>query len=753
MKAPRCMLSLAVGLLIVVVENLISANALAQDQPPLVHEFEYDAKGNLIRDTSVVGVEYLSQYDKFDRLERRVLPAPVQGAPHPTIQFGYDQRDQLVKVADPRSNTTRYSIDGHGNHLTQTSPDTGLTRNTFDSAGNVLSTTDARGYTTAFEYDQLMRVVRVKHPSGPATSFEYDTGSPGAIGRIAKMIDASGTTLYEYDESGRLVSKVQAISGPKKTNSYRLSYRYGSDGGASGKITEVIYPSGNKVTSSYDSSGRISSMSVVPFASGAEIALLSSVKYEPFGPPSSWVWGRNGPPYTRGYDLAGRLVSYPLGHLEFGGVTRTLEYDEAGRIKATKHRGEGSAPLLATALDHSYTYDSLNRIQSFQSLDSQQRFRYDENSNRIFSQFGANVYTNKFDPDSNKFIASNGPFPPKNNRYDATGNLLADGARSYAYNDRGRLVEVRSGSTLVSYTYNGLGQRVQKSGDISIIPTGVSQFFYDESGRMLGEYDANRTFVEETVFLGDLPVAVLKNSNVPVRNSISVYELFADHIRTPRVITDPNNNIVWRWDLADPFGLTPPLESIVAGRRFVYNRRFPGQYFDAESSLHYNYYRDYDPQSGRYIQSDPIGLTGGINTYGYVEQDPVSKFDATGLQSEGSLSPRPGRLPMPGDVFVPGTAANNAFSASVNRIIKETKALLCEDETPCPPCSPPAGEKFNKVTHYISHSQDADKGSHGCQQLTGSPVHWHYSVNHQNAKTCQCFTEQHAFGGCGVAPN
>jgi RHS repeat-associated protein len=111
-----------------------------------------------------------------------------------------------------------------------------------------------------------------------------------------------------------------------------------------------------------------------------------------------------------------------------------------------------------------------------------------------------------------------------------------------------------------------------------------------------------------------------------------VYYIQADQIDTPRVVTDQANKVIWRWDGADPFGAGLPDEDPDGdGVRFTMNLRFPGQYFDRETGLHYNYFRDYDPGTGRYVESDPIGLGGGLNTFAYVDGSPLDDGDALGL--------------------------------------------------------------------------------------------------------------------------
>ena len=111
----------------------------------------------------------------------------------------------------------------------------------------------------------------------------------------------------------------------------------------------------------------------------------------------------------------------------------------------------------------------------------------------------------------------------------------------------------------------------------------------------------------------------------------TLYYIDTDRLGSPREVIDPvTNTIVWRWD-ADPFGSTAANDDPDGdGVAFTLDLRFPGQYYDSETGLHYNYFRYYDPSTGRYITSDPIGLEGGINTYGYVSGNPVNHIDPTG---------------------------------------------------------------------------------------------------------------------------
>jgi RHS repeat-associated protein len=159
-------------------------------------------------------------------------------------------------------------------------------------------------------------------------------------------------------------------------------------------------------------------------------------------------------------------------------------------------------------------------------------------------------------------------------------------------------------------TVSGLGQRVSQVTAPGFI------FVYDEMGHQIGKYDGTGRLLWETVWLGDLPVAVLESSGR--------YYIAPDHLGAPHLITNAAGQVVWQWN-HDPFGNGAPTGSL------AYELRFPGQFFDQKTGLHYNYFRDYDPRLGRYLESDPIGLAGGVNTYGYAGGNPLTHLDFFGL--------------------------------------------------------------------------------------------------------------------------
>ena len=118
----------------------------------------------------------------------------------------------------------------------------------------------------------------------------------------------------------------------------------------------------------------------------------------------------------------------------------------------------------------------------------------------------------------------------------------------------------------------------------------------------------------------------------PLYAEKTLYFVHNDHLNTPQVLTNNSKNIVWQVDNQTPFGRMNVNEDPDGDGEIVeFNLRFPGQYYDKETGFHYNYFRYYDPSLGRYITSDPIGLEGGLNTYGYVYQNPLNWTDSSGL--------------------------------------------------------------------------------------------------------------------------
>jgi RHS repeat-associated protein len=242
------------------------------------------------------------------------------------------------------------------------------------------------------------------------------------------------------------------------------------------------------------------------------------------------------------------------------------------------------------------------------------------------------------------------------------------------------MASAKVGTNTVTYLYNALEQRLKKTGPTAIVPTGANYYVYDLQGQLIGEYDATNKVISETVYLGSTPVALIKQTIAGTTTTTTANYIYADQIDTPRVITRASDNkMVWRWDQADPFGLTPASENPQALGVFASNARFPGQVYDKESNLHYNWHRDFDPQLGRYVQSDPIGLAGGINTFAYVGGNPVVGVDPDGLQR----APTNGRFPGLEPITPPGNCTTGECAAGLIRTRPELRPQSEIDRGQC----------------------------------------------------------------------
>lgn len=636
--------------------------------PPQTTKYkEYDSNGALkrVEDPETKPTSY--DYDAFGRTWK-VYDAK-NGQANPTV-YQYDAQDQLLSVQDPRGNITRYTYDGLGNLLKVESPDAGTVEYTeYDAAGNLKKRIDPRASIssvantsgkreTTYKYDALNRVERVVYDTDKTENYQYDIGVNG-IGLLNTISDGTGTTTYGYDLHGRLTEKKSVVEGV----TLKVGYGY-----TKGRLSSVTYPSGTAVRYVYVN-GHVQTITV-----NAQ-NLMTGMVYDPFGPLNSWTWS-NGTAISRGYDLDGQLKTYAQ-----GGVSREVKYYPAGSVEKISDLNTGANAQI-------YTYDELYQLLTFdgelQGQLAAHRYEHDGVGNRTTVTLNGTGYSYTTPPENNKLQSYSGPLATTFG-YDDAGNVTGDGINTYQYDDRNRLVSVNNGP--VRYGLNALGQRVFKYGVPTIRPGDANadgfinakdmdaiismilggpavpgnadctqdlkitvqdlvcvsniaragdqppdtvkiHFAYDEAGQLLGEYDVKGNPIQETLWFGGMPVAVTRNNQT--------YFIHADHLGTPRAIIDNTNTVVWRWD-SDPFGTTPPTEDPDGnGVAFKYNPRFPGQYFDQETGLHYNYFRTYDPKTGRYFETDPIGLSGGLNLFSYASGSPVSAADPFGLVALGA---------------------------------------------------------------------------------------------------------------------
>ena len=247
-----------------------------------------------------------------------------------------------------------------------------------------------------------------------------------------------------------------------------------------------------------------------------------------------------------------------------------------------------------------YSYDALDRLTREQGPVITQSFGYDGGGNRQSDGIGSYVYA----PSSNRLTNR----PQGAVTLDPAGHTTAQAGFSYTWDGAGRLKTVSlSGTLLATYHYDARHRRTRKE-TTAAAPQGVATvlYAYDQDDHLLAETDASGP-IRSYLWRDDTPVAQIEH-----RPTRKVLYLETDHLGTPTAARNEAGVLVWRW-ATDAFGSTLPDEDPDGdGQATTVNLRYPGQYFDPESGLHYNQARYYDPTTGRYLSPDPVGLAGGL---------------------------------------------------------------------------------------------------------------------------------------------
>jgi RHS repeat-associated protein len=452
---------------------------------------------------------------------------------------------------------------------------------------------DASPVTITYQYDALNRLTTIDFPTDVDIVYSYDTCVNGKS-KLCTMTDASGSTSYEYYAKGQMKTETKVIGGV----TYTTQYTYDMNG----NIKTMTYPSGRVVTYNYTNDRVVSVLNNAAY-------LATSIGYKPFGGMTSITYGN---------DIAGSIDydnQYRITSLAAGAVLSLNYslYDANGNIKTIQNG-------LESTKSRSFTYDALDRLDTAISsgiwggtLD----WDYDGVGNRVKEIDGSQTTNYNYSAGTNKLQSMTGALG-KTFTFDLNGNTdTEDGSRDFVYDQNQRLIRVVDGSTTKGeYTFNGNGQRVKK------VASGATTIFhYNQSGQIIAESETSGNISVEYVYLNGQPLGKIEGSNV--------YYYHNDHLGTPQKLTDSTGTVVWSADYK-PFG-----EATITVSTITNNLRFPGQYFDQETGLNYNYYRDYNPVIGRYIQADPIGLQGGLNLFGYGQNNPIIKMDFWGLEANG----------------------------------------------------------------------------------------------------------------------
>ena len=559
----------------------------------------YDLSGRLIE--QVDGRSHATQYRYEPELGRlETLIDAEQGR----TSFEYDALNRVEAITAPNGARTAYKIDPLGRVVEEDSPDRGVQSYEYDAVDHLETFTDARGMVSNYGYDALHRLTTMDYPGTEEdVAFTYDSDDDGCtygLGRLCRVNDHSGQYDYDYDGYGNVkMLSYRPYDGDPMTP-FVTQYTYD----AGDRLDGMTLPSGRVVTHTRDTLRRLEQITTT--VGGSTINVIDALKYQADGALTEQTFG-NGLVLVRDYDQQGRLTHETLTASVLV-ASEDFEYDHNSNLKQR----------ITPTATYDYDYDALDRLTNQTGSGDQLDYQYDANGNRTSRDVNGQVTTLTTLTESNRLDTINSVSVDLN----PAGALDSFEQRTFEYNAAGRLSKVRENGQLVAtYRYNQAGLRTHKT-----VGSVTTLYHYDLAGRLISETEPDGTVIREYIYALGVPVAQI-DGGAPER----IRYVHTDHLGTPWLATDDQAGIIWRWQ-GRAFGdHAPDVYPDGDGSLTEINLRFPGQYADAETGFYYNWNRYYDPSTGRYLTSDPIGLAGGLNTYGYANNNPLLWIDILGL--------------------------------------------------------------------------------------------------------------------------